>query len=354
MTRHESDLFTVQPEIINNGQAAFARLLSYDPWLMEIFLYDNGRIVRITDGPPGTDNRAPDIRDDGAITWMRELPGETSRIALYQDGQIDILTDPEILDSDPAFLPGGRIIFSRWFSSQEAELFVYEGGSIVQITDNGLENQSARTNSNGDFVWTRYDPSQSPWLGTIMLSLDGKFIELTDGDNQSQGVDINDLGYVALIDNPDLYLWIDGERTLIAREDRLPRINNNGDIAFLQWNGEPTEAMLYRDGIYYQLSAPEVDNSTMAMNDRGEVAWFVGDFPNLDLMLLWEIRAQGDFDNDNDVDPFDFESFLNCFSGPDPEVFVLGTCISVFDADDDGDIDFADFGLFQQNFTESE
>ena len=70
----------------------------------------------------------------------------------------------------------------------------------------------------------------------------------------------------------------------------------------------------------------------------------------MDLYLLWDIRDPGDFDNDDHVDAVDYVSFGNCFTGPNPQEFVVETCRNVFDADDDGDIDFADFSQLQPLF----
>jgi hypothetical protein len=58
---------------------------------------------------------------------------------------------------------------------------------------------------------------------------------------------------------------------------------------------------------------------------------------------------KGDCDNDGDVDLADFALFQACFSGPNrPPTSVTG-CAAV-DLDDDGDVDLADFGVFQRCF----
>jgi hypothetical protein len=53
----------------------------------------------------------------------------------------------------------------------------------------------------------------------------------------------------------------------------------------------------------------------------------------------------GDNDCDADVDLFDIDAIIDCVTGPEAGPFLPGC--QVFDFDDDGDIDFADFGALQ-------
>ncbi len=65
-----------------------------------------------------------------------------------------------------------------------------------------------------------------------------------------------------------------------------------------------------------------------------------------------ETISPWDFDGDGDTDDVDLAELVGCFSGPSGEIDpssprCVETCIAVFDADVDGDIDLADFCLFQ-------
>jgi hypothetical protein len=55
----------------------------------------------------------------------------------------------------------------------------------------------------------------------------------------------------------------------------------------------------------------------------------------------------GDGDGDNDVDIFDYDAFLNCFTGPGG---VATPECDAFDSDGDGDVDWTDYAFFQSNF----
>ena len=58
----------------------------------------------------------------------------------------------------------------------------------------------------------------------------------------------------------------------------------------------------------------------------------------------------GDYDCDRDVDLFDYEQWLACFTGPDNGPYAPA-CNEFDTADDDGDVDFSDFASYQLAFT---
>ena len=64
--------------------------------------------------------------------------------------------------------------------------------------------------------------------------------------------------------------------------------------------------------------------------------------------MMWTVRGQGDFNGDQILDSYDFESMLNCLSNQDCGTQIPPVCFHVFDFDDDGDLDFHDFGAFQR------
>ena len=65
-------------------------------------------------------------------------------------------------------------------------------------------------------------------------------------------------------------------------------------------------------------------------------------------LILGLFGPDGDFDDDADLDPFDLDQFLNCFTGP--RGGVPPGCEDG-DLEEDDDIDFADFGVIQRNYT---
>ncbi len=67
---------------------------------------------------------------------------------------------------------------------------------------------------------------------------------------------------------------------------------------------------------------------------------------------LFELPPLGDFNTDGSVDLLDYEAFLACVTGPGA-TDVAPSC-DTFDVDWDGDVDHADFGLFQVLFAINE
>jgi hypothetical protein len=63
----------------------------------------------------------------------------------------------------------------------------------------------------------------------------------------------------------------------------------------------------------------------------------------------------GDFDLSGVVDLADYAALADCWAGPGttPDPAAAGcapTCLQAFDADDDNDVDIADFTVFQRAF----
>lgn len=331
---------------------AWATISSFDPWVENIYLYDNGKITAITDDI-GITNLAPFISDDEVIVWTRQEVGAPKPdVVRYQNGRIDFLTGPDTYDGGATIMPTGTIFWSRWFGAGWAELIRYENGVETQITNNGFSNQGVEGDVHGDYVWGRLDFSESPWVGSIMFSLNGKVLQLNDGLTAAQSSDMNVHHHVVWSDG-DLWRWIVGDVTLVAEGGRLPTINDDGDIFFFQDDGFPLEPMLYRDEVFYDLGGGIWNTGGGTINNRREVAFMIGEIfvTAVDIYLLWEMRDPGDFDNNHDVDLLDFESFQNCLTGVVPNGFVPETCTRVFDFDDDGDIDFHDFGELQTLFS---
>ena len=135
-----------------------------------------------------------------------------------------------------------------------------------------------------------------------------------------------------------------------------PRINNQGDITFAQWNesDQKWETWLYKNKQFFRL--PDFDHWCAGgrINDLGEVVWKgLHDTTGASaLFLLRRIAPKGDFNHDCHIDMYDLSSFQSCFTGSDigPPNGFLADCTRG-DFDEDGDIDLDDVGGFAQAFT---
>jgi len=64
--------------------------------------------------------------------------------------------------------------------------------------------------------------------------------------------------------------------------------------------------------------------------------------------VAFDVSARGDFDADGDVDLADFGVFQSCFNGPNRAAKQTGC--DAADLDGDRDVDLGDFGMFQSCF----
>ncbi len=340
----------------NAGQIVFSKRIQPNPdgTNEEIFLYENGKLRQLT-----SDNlvdRFPKINDAGTIVWYRQAVDDDWEVVRYKGGVIEQITDNAVHDFQPTVGNSELIVWARQTGEDSAELFEYRDGVITQITHNGLSNQCITVNSNDDIAWVRYDFNARPsWRSTIMCLIGGEVLELTDGTTQAQGCAINDTPTRGWNDNEGIKLWQNGEITVLPNTEddgSGPVLNNVGDTLYDFWTETHWSPFLVRDGVTYQLTdSPDLNNGGFSINDSGSIALASGDFPEIDIWLLWRVRAEGDFTGDAFVNTLDFQSMQNCMSNVECGVQMPPVCLDMFDFDIDGDIDFHDFGAFQRLVT---
>lgn len=348
------------PEINNLGEVVWSS--SFPPSHSEIFWYRDGVVVRVDSPLPYNIN--PVVNDCGAVVFAAgDDWNPPFDLILWNQGPILTLPDQQPEASTLALNNQGVLVWSFDFSEDfsHVELFRINGGSPEQITDNGVSNASPRMNAGGDLAWVRYNFFQSPWISTVMLRmLNGMVLEITDGSNQPQGVDVNDSGQVVFRQyngtEDEIRLWQNGA-TIALSPGTGPRINSAGDVCFGRWYPEDgiRYQMLLRQGSLYRLpSRLGWWNAGSDINDSREVAWRELDhsFGDTRIMLLRRIRHPGDLNEDCQIDLFDMLLFGACVTGPDssPDGCELPEC-TLADFDGDGDVDFADYWEFQRRFT---
>ncbi len=335
----------------NIGQIVFSKRMP-DSAREEIFLYDNGKLRRLTFD--NFQDQGARINDNGTIVWYRQaaFAGDDTEVFRWRDGVIEQLTDNDVHDARPDIADTGLIMWSRGPTGEMVELVQYRDGIVTQVTNNGLANACVRINEDEDYAWIAYDFSVEPsWRSTILCFVDGATHELTDGTTQAQGCTISDDGVVGWHQN-GLKRWNNGITTAVpftGFDDRGPLLNNGGDLMWPRWTGEFWTPFLERGENRYQLTnSAALGISGADINDLGEVSLELGDLPEKDIWLMWRVRAPGDFTGDGRIDRFDFESMQNCMSNVACGVRMPPVCLDIFDLDLDGDIDFRDFAVFQR------
>lgn len=315
------------PRMNNCGQFVFMRWYDVSDRLTEeIFLYDNGELIRVTDDY--VQDVGPDMNDDGTIVWARGIgpinpdTGQpTLEIVMWQDGDLTRLTDNDVQDVGPSINNVGQVVWDRYMGEvcgghTAMDVFLYDGHAVQQITTDGLSdevaNQAAEINDFGEIVWTRYDFCVDPYESDVMMYSDGVITQISPDDVMApRGVTINNVGQVAWLfqigwGEHGIQLWQDGVVTLFTDWGSGPRLNDRGDMCFFRWyeQQETYEMWLYSSGALYQLTEDPFWNVAGDIDNLGQVVWSSGDYPWADIRLMRRVRpvAQGSQDHAAPVD----------------------------------------------------
>ena len=351
------------PSLSDCGQIAYAQKFTGSWWTAEIMLYDNGRIVQITDND--VVDSGVDLNSTGDIVWMRSVRSvDPHQVILYQDGVETLLQDGERILTHVSMNNHGDVVWSRFRSETcplLSDVYLYNGRRIRQIHSSKLLLQHAEINDEGWITWMSTDFCVDPWIGTIQLYRNGDIVDLPSFHSQVQGPKINNLGQIVWQAQSNLELWEDGNTKIIVDtvDARVPNIGDTGDVYFSR--GAPENdghnAWLYRVEHplprFYRLSDDRYSTSRGTVNAWGEVAWVHyrdpnhGDFSG-GIRFMRRIRT-GDSDFDGAVDLEDYARLHDCFTGP---IRTDGLCECRFlDQDHDGDLDLADYARLQTAFT---
>jgi hypothetical protein len=297
------------------------------------------------------------INNFGETAWIHcdDGNGPFFVVGDYFEGDVSGEAEPVgFLDMNDA----GDIAWKHWLGGAEYDIYLYthSDGRVTRLTKGG-NNQEPRINNLGDVAWSFRDDSVQPWIGRIMLYSEGEITGVTPEQGQAHSPDINDARHVVYRDglaNAVLF-WDGAETTQIAPVAFTPRINNGDDISLVLWDfdEEQTKHAILMDGVIHMLPNFGFSPSRAGLNDRGEMAMRFRDLDSghKDLFLLRRIGPKGDGNYDCRIDKADVQLLQICRTAtPGPEGTLLADCIR-FDFDDDGDVDPNDFEMFLDDFT---
>ncbi len=362
--------YEVLPRINNRGEVVFlARPQNGNHEDQEIFLYDSrsGILTQLTDD--AIQDTEPDINDEGIIVWSRaigpwdpEISRFTSEIMMRSpDGEVTRITDDDASDFQAAVNSLGQVVWERdgrWICGGPVrDILFFDGTQIIPITNNGwtdrVENQSPQVNDLGQIVWTEYDFCNPPpgynFSSRILMYSDGQIEELTTTQEFSQTPDINNAGQVVWMHydrvNRFVDLWHAGKTSTLS-DGAVPSINDLGHVAFQREGPTTLEMWLYRDGRLSQIPSDRSYNVMAAVNNRTEIAWAAGGWPDADIRMLRRF-PNGDLNCDGAVDVFDIEPFVLALLDPEHYTATYPTCDPLLaDFDDSGRVDAFDIEPF--------
>lgn len=346
-----------RPDINNRGDVVWSSSFPIDE--SDVWLFSDGIIQKISE--PESYDVNPAINNNGVVAWRRceSFFAEACELVTWQDGEITHIPAPVTIDRTLDINDAGDIVFEHDFleTANHVELFLYDGETVEQITDNGFSNQVPRMNSEGDIAWVKFDFSVSPWQSHIMLRSNESTAQLTKEKGMRSPVDINDSDQVIWFDDEiGIVLWEGGDSSVVTNDGANPRINDAGDVIFMRWNEATSkwDTWCYFGGEFFRTSDGVGSSAGGTIGNTGDACWreFINDFGDTGIKMFRRIPPDGDLDGDCDVDFGDFRALQGCFTGDQgpPGRELLGNC-TPGDFDSDGDVDRDDFAAFVFAYT---
>lgn len=288
------------PRINNRGQIVFTSRNpgDGDDRNDEIFLYENGQLIQITDDRKK--DAWPDINDDGTIVWCRAMGPEGEYGPTYEimmrtaDGQTTRLTDDD-RDDYRAFINNhGHIAWAKEYGYGcsgmvlQKDIHFFDGQTQQRLTfdgegPEGFSHQMGDINDLDEIAWTKYDFCVIGWWDSdILLYQDGRIRQLDpEYSFEPQAPKLNNAGIVVWTNNfnsdglSGIQLWEAGVVTDLTDWGDVPDINARREIAFTRWyDMERTyQVWLYRAGRFMQLTSDNDYNYVTSINDSGDVTF---------------------------------------------------------------------------------
>ncbi len=357
-----SERLSGYPDINDCGEIVFDSQMGPDQQDREIFLYDNGKLRRITENP--WRDLAPRINGHGEIVWARTVdPPDDDEIILWRAGG-EILLDSSVrkplkMVHAPVINNQGWVAWGRGDRTRygcKGDIVLWDTVETRKISQRDrLWDQSPDINSRGDVVWEADNVCVNPWVSEIHMYSDGRVTVLPSSFEQLQVPSINDIGQVAWTGIPAVEFWEDGQTRLLTDDGRAPDINNRGDVYFYRWyeNLQVWQPWLVdgKSGKFYRLvDDAQTSYSAGRLNDWGEAVWWRSRGPvdrRYGILVLRRIRT-GDSEFDGAIDLSDYKAVAECMTGPG-QADRLCDC-RFLDIDYDGDVDLGDFARFQNAF----
>ena len=167
-----------------------------------------------------------------------------------------------------AMIANGEVVWSGRNAS-DYEIFLYDGTSKTQLTNNADDDRTPHINDHGHVVWSGWDGSDYE----IFLYDGTSTTQLTDNDYNDRHPRINDSGYVVWQGGYEIFLY-DGTSTTQLTDndydDVVPQINDSG---YVVWQGG-YEIFLYDGTSTTQLTDNDYDDIVPQINDNGYVVWY--------------------------------------------------------------------------------
>ncbi|GIK15080.1 MAG: hypothetical protein BroJett003_00440 [Planctomycetota bacterium] len=357
----ENDYGIANVDLNDCGQVAYSQWQASNGH-SEIFVYDNGRLFRITQGDDR--NVHPEMNNAGQIIWGRGIDrSSVTQLVLYSHGQETVIDENVDSFNGWSINNVGNIVWSRSISlrcPRQENLFQWDGSTVTQLTfDADRSNVQPSLNDHGEFAWPYSNFCDNPWSAEVLVRYADRQITLPSPYTQNQATEITNSGFVTWLSTSRLMLWTGSESRLLLERSGRAALNEwlrlyvtIFDFEKTSWNpwvldvtDEGMNMFMLRDSDYWF--------SDGSVNEWGEIATsWSEDPPNSRnrgaVMYLRRIRT-GDSEFDGDIDLRDHKRLVRAMTGP---VRTEGLCEDRFlDINHDGDLDLDDYARLQNAFT---
>lgn len=153
------------PQINSNGDVVWCGTPYYGN--KEIFYYDSaaGSVVKVRSNQytyPDRNDYNPKIGDNGYVTWIGNNSEESppanivgEEIFVWDGTSVIQLTDNNYQDMDPQINADGDVVWCA--NSSTRSVYLYDHNSIQRISDDTYAGQTPQINANGEIVWQGYN-----------------------------------------------------------------------------------------------------------------------------------------------------------------------------------------------------
>ena len=139
----------------NNDQAAWWG------YLCDNYFYNNGTITQMTFSQQDkTTPSPPKLNNNGQMVWFESLTDYYNRIDFFQNpGIIYFGYSNQHINSYPNFNNLGHVVWTQEVGSYY-QVFLFDGSSVVQVTNDDIDKNNPKINDSGDIVWVQ--PGSDP------------------------------------------------------------------------------------------------------------------------------------------------------------------------------------------------
>jgi hypothetical protein len=202
--------------------------------------------------------------------------------------QVIAVTNDDYWDSAPRMNNCGQIVFSKVIEGGSEEIFLWDRGTLIQITDNDVRDAFPDINDEGTIVWSQSKvPNGDENDLEIAVYEHAVTTIITDDDLGDWGPRVNNLGHIAWNRdtggscNENDIMFHDGVETWTLASDgysnQVPAINDSDDVAWTRYNfcANPWEGTIVAliEGEIIELGDPIEQNQGVDINNLRQVTW---------------------------------------------------------------------------------